>query len=123
MGAHLSESGWAVTLDPHTPCAVCAVPVQELFATAARLMHLLEQEDLFTHHGEGIVIRMVMSRDLAAAILHLHFAVQALAPLVEAHFANQDHALSPELAGARDPKVAGALVLERDLPFPGDSDR
>jgi hypothetical protein len=90
--------------DAYTACSVCSIHVRALYATTQVLVAQLEGQ-----LEDGGPLREAMEN---AAI-----AVRHLTPHIEAHLENQDHALSVELAAARNPSAPGALVLERALPF------
>lgn len=83
-------------IDEHNACPVCARPVQALYFAAQQLVDLVDQDKV----GElGPVL-------IPARLQELRLAVRALAPFIEAHHANQNHLLSPDLASAREPKLA-----------------
>lgn len=77
-----------MTIDDHNACPACPLPVRHLYAWALKVLAIDPA-----------------LRSLRPEYEELHQAVEAMRPHVEAHHANQLHAFSPELAGARDPKV------------------
>jgi hypothetical protein len=83
------------------------VPVQELYSAAAVILQLLERDGAVT----------------GGAVVDLHAALATMGPHIEAHFSNQDHATSPDLAAARQPAAPTVLVLDRVLPFPTPAER
>lgn len=92
-------------VDSHTPCLACPAIVRNLYATAQVVLALLDE-----HQGDAT------GRELEAQA-NLQIALMYLTPFIEAHLENQDHALSVELAPARNPRRPGELVLDRVLPF------
>lgn len=77
-------------VDRHNACPVCAQPVRALYFVAQQLVDLVDDD--------VAVVRLFPER-----FQELRLAVRAVMPLIEAHHANQDHVLSPELASAREP--------------------
>lgn len=105
-------------IDRHTSCPACPLVVRDLFAQVQVLLAQLEQL-----RGSGIRARDVVP-SVEEAMGGVSVALQHLAPFVEGHLENQEHALSVELAAARHPVRPGELVLERVLPFqePGEAE-
>jgi hypothetical protein len=92
-------------LDEHTPCVGCATPVQEVFSRAVAVVAAHDRA-----RGEAEPHPLIAS--LAAALNRLR-------PHIEAHFANQLHAYSEELAPARRAETEEQLELTGALPFTG----
>ena len=86
-----------MTTDRHTPCLACPIQVRSLYASTQVLLALLEPV------LDGDLILEDVERQLAEAHAVTRIALQQLAPHVDAHLENQQHALSPDLAGARFP--------------------
>lgn len=78
-----------MTIDAHNACPACPVIVRDLYAVGRRV--LIREQDAATAEYE-----------------ELYLALEQLRPFIEAHHANQLHAFSPELAGAREPKIQEA---------------
>lgn len=78
--------------DEHNACPVCARPVRALYFAAQQLVDLLDQDVLVVKH-------------FPERLEQLRLSVRGLAPFIDAHHGNQDHVLSPELAGAREPRL------------------
>jgi len=93
--------------DIHNGCPACPEPVQKIYAAAELVLALLDQ------YGDAGVPIGQWDR----AIQELRAGRQQLVPFIDAHFGNQDHALSPELERARHPVDPASLVLDRALPF------
>jgi hypothetical protein len=81
--------------DSHTPCPVCPVVIRSLYAAAQVVLALQESPEDTTTWARG----------LDDALEQLRLALEHVAPFVDAHLSNQDHAHSVELAGARMPEV------------------
>ena len=90
-----------MTPDTHTPCPFCAEPARALYV-AAVLLDGLVAELL----ARGVPATLELRRPLVDAWKETRLALGAAQPFVEAHGANQDHALSVELADARHPRLA-----------------
>jgi len=89
-----------MTPDAHTPCPACPATVRALYAAARRVLagtnsHFLKHERLAPPEYD-----------------ELYHACEDLRPFVEAHHANQEHSLSPELEAARHPTVTEAPAEE-----------
>lgn len=76
-------------IDEHNACPGCPQPVRALFYRAQQVVDVRDDPELLKGYLE-----------------YLAAAVRAFAPFVEAHHANQDHVVSPELASAREPVLA-----------------
>lgn len=74
-------------IDDHNACPACPNQVRALYAVGRRVL-VREQDAKSAEYEE------------------LYIALEALRPFVEAHHANQLHAFSHELAGARESKLA-----------------
>lgn len=77
-------------VDEHNACPACPQPVRSLYFSAQRVLDLLD--------GDVAVVKL-----LPGYLDDLRAAARAMQPFVEAHHANQNHVLSPELASAREP--------------------
>lgn len=77
-------------VDRHNACPACPEPVRRLYYAATRFLDSVEDRGL----ADALV---------DAAVDELEAAAKAFTSCVDAHHANQDHALSPELASAREP--------------------
>jgi hypothetical protein len=82
--------------DAHNPCPACAVQVRALYSAAAALAEVVASSTIDAG-GDA--------RALAEAGANVRLALQNVAPFIDAHLANQDHALSTELLDARFPKL------------------
>lgn len=100
------EAAPGVKPDRHTSCPACAMQVRNLFAVA--------QVVLAIHTLPPDSEEFERARD--EQLENLRLAIDALAPFVEAHLANQDHALSDELADARFPRLAWLGPERRCVP-------
>lgn len=78
-------------LDAHTPCPACPQVVRDFYVVSRRLLSVTAYA---TAAGEADVV----SDEFLAAL-------DALKLWIEAHHANQVHAFSPELEGARNPRL------------------
>jgi hypothetical protein len=96
--------------DEHTPCVACPEIWCRLYANGKGIIQQLDDD-------------VSNPRELARLFAELRDLVTEAAAFVEAHFENQAHSHSPELEAARHPVRPGALVLDRVLPFPGESER
>ena len=81
-----------MTPDAHTPCPACPMVVRHLYTAGRRVLMV----------GGYLGVDWTFS---PAECQELYLALEALRPFVDAHDANQVHALSPELADARDPTL------------------
>lgn len=86
--------------DAHTPCPACPAPVRALYAVARRVLagthsHFLTHERLAPAEYE-----------------ELYQACEDLRPWIDAHHANQEHSLSPELEAARHPVLSVIVSTE-----------
>lgn len=86
-----------MTPDASTPCPACPVHVRTLYASAKVVLGVFGPTP---HAGTEDTIAAA-----ADALEQLRFACEAIAPFIDAHQGNHDHALSVELAGARFPQL------------------
>lgn len=93
-----------MTPDVHTACPACPVQTRALYAATKALMANLVavQQQLRDRYHEADLVRVGA---LFEAVENAQLALDAMAPFVDAHLANQIHALSVELVDARMPRL------------------
>lgn len=74
------------------PCICCPQQVRGLFAVAFNLLNLRSDPDRW-------------QRKIGERLDELQSAVNALQPFIDAHFGEDDHSYTDELAAARSPKL------------------
>jgi hypothetical protein len=88
-----------MVVDSHTPCPACPVQVRAIYE-AAQVLIILSG-----HVVKGDVLSPGVERSLRDALETVRISLNHLQPFVDAHLANQDHALSVELVNARHPEA------------------
>jgi len=91
-----------VDYDAHTPCPFCSRPARDLYVVARRVLEEARQRGAPEH-------------------LELYRVLEIARPYYEAHYKNQTHALSPKLAGLREPGEPRALNEQQRAMLPIDA--
>jgi hypothetical protein len=79
-------------IDHETPCVACPIVIRNLYATAKHVLLLAD---------DSARTAIAPSAAVVDAVENLRIALEHMAPYVDAHLSNQDHALSPALLNAR----------------------
>jgi hypothetical protein len=89
-------------IDDHNACPACPMQVRNLYAVGRRVLERERTRVRFLSSAEERSTAIVEYEEL-------YLTLEALRPFVDAHYANQLHAFSKELAAAREPQLDPAV--------------